>query len=240
MTEEEKKQFNQMKEQVATLTTQLTSAQAELKTATGKVAELTATNGKLAKDIESKDKLIDTQKTQIIGQRRKLADYTKEELDEMTDAEKEALRGADDTQARLDKIEKETQDRLARERDDRVATTISKYANKPDVQEAIRKNLERLADFPKAITASEIEAAVKVAVNMLGPGAEVNGLRQNINGGNSGDAPGDSNSQERKSFADTSAGQALLGKIMPSAVGPLTEAQKAAEAAMGAKAPAQK
>lgn len=233
--------------QIAELTTKLAEAVAGIQTAQASITKLetgvktlTDSNTKLGKDIEVKDKLIDTQKSQITGQRRKLSERTKEELDEMTEAEKEAIRlgeqNADETKARLDKIEAEGKKAAERERTSRIDTALARYTNKPDIQAAIRKNLERLADFPTAMTTQEIEDGVKMAINMLGTAAP-SGLRDAISSAGSGEAPG-SEPGQKKNFADTPAGQEMLKRIMPTAVGPLTDAQKEAESKMAAPAPA--
>jgi hypothetical protein len=239
--DDDKKKIAELTKQLADATVLMTASAAETKKLQADLKAVADSNKKLGDDLKAKDKVIETQKGQIIGQRRKFSERTKEELDEMTDAEKEALKlaedTADDTKKRLDKIEADSKAATERERQSRIDAAIGKYTNKPDLQEAIKKNLARLSDFAGALTVQEIEKGVTDAITLLGNAAP-DALRAAVSSAGSGEAPGDSNAKDHKSFADSEKGQDLLKKIMPQAAGALTPEQKAAESKMsGARAP---
>ena len=212
------KELSELKAQLATLATQVATLTTERDTAKKEATTFKETVDKLGKDIKAKDTLIETQKGQIVGQRRKLSERTKEELDEMTDAEKEALKRTEDieseTKARIDALEKSNNEEKTRLREASVNSLINKYASKPEIQEAIKKNLGRLADFPKALTPEELESGVKTAINMLGT-IPKDSLNAAFTAGG-GEAPGDTS--RKGDFADSPEGQAMLAKIAPAAV----------------------
>lgn len=219
-----KEEIAQLKTQVATLTTQVATAAVERDAAVKERDTVKNDNRKLVKDVADKNKLIDEKNDQIIGARKKFSEMSAKEKEELTEAEKAALQANEETNTRLAKLEEQRNEDAKRERDSRIEQAIGKYSNRPDIQAKIRENFANLKTAEKAMTIPEIEASVRVATDMLGalePGA----LNQNVNAGN-GDAPGDSN--KKGDFADTPEGQAALARIMPSAVGALKEAPKAA------------
>lgn len=208
MTDEEKAKMKELEEQVVSLTK-------ERDTATSERDGFKTDNEKLGKDIIAKDKIIEQKTKDIVGV-RKLAERSKEELEGMTEAEKDALKLAEQNAAELDSIKKGAVESATKQRESQINAAIVRYAGKnPDLAKKIRENLSRLnpEDVNKASTPEEIGPLVDTAWNMLG-NLKPNPIASKM-GGSGGDAPDGS---EKKDFADTPEGQALAAKIAPAAV----------------------
>lgn len=213
------KEIADLKDAMAKLTTQVTTVTGERDAATKERDTFKADNEKLGKDLSAKDQTIESQKTQIIGARKKYSEMKPDELKDLTDAEKLSLQEIEDNKNRLDKFEADRKADIEKQRASLLETEIGRYTNKPDIQAAIKKNLERLADFGKATTSQEIADAVKTGINMLGtltPGS-INQVVTAPQGG----APFDS--AKKVDYADTPEGQAMLAKIAPQAVTPIAK-----------------
>lgn len=211
--EEKDKEIATLKDQVVALTGQVT-------TLTTENQGLKTEKETLTKTVGEKDKIIEQKTKDIVGQRgqyKKMAERSKEELDAMTESEKEALSQAERNATELESIKKETAERNKREFDARKANVISKYAGKnPDIAKKIEENLAKLNPtlLEKAVTEADLQPLVELAYNGLGT------IKPNAVGSAAtaagGEAHGDGG--DKKDFADTPEGQAMLGVIAPTAV----------------------
>lgn len=181
--------------------------------------EFKVSNEKLGKDIKKKDDIIDQKNKDIIGTRqqyKKMSDRSKEELDLLSDAEKEAITRQENLEKNYETLKKETEERSAKEIGARKAALIKKYVgNNPDLTKKMEENLSKLnpALLEKAITDEDLAPHVDSAYQMLGT------LRPDpikaVLGFNGGEAPIDG---ETKSFVDTAEGTDLFNKLMPNLV----------------------
>ena len=209
MTDEEKKKMADLEKKVADLTISEAQAIKDRDKASQDLAKSKTDITKLGADLKKKDEII-TKKTQdIVGARRKFSERPKEEVEAMTDAEKEALQRQEETDEKLAKMEKDAQEGAQKQRDAAIAASIRKITNKPEIAAKIEANLKRLNGWDKLATPDEIEANIATAYDMLGS-AKPAAIAQVLGG--SGEAPGEG---DKKSFADTPEGQDLMSKLGP-------------------------
>lgn len=210
--DEKDKEIEGLKDQVATLTAKVTSVTADLE---GSKKE----NETLTKTVGEKDGLIAQKNKDLVlqrGQYKKISERSKEELEAMTDSEKEALKRSEETEAKLAKFETETADRNKREFDARKNSLVTKFAGKnTDIAKKIEENLGKLdpALLSKAITEADLAPLVELAYNALGT-LKPEPIKSAVNGGNGDPA----NPDAGQNFADTPEGQAMLGVLAPKAV----------------------
>lgn len=179
-------------------------------------------NEDLGKDLKKKDAIIEQKTKDVIGARqqyKKMSERTKEELESLSDAEKEILQREELRDKELADLKKETADRNAKEVGARKAALIKKYAGtNADLAKKIEENLAKLdpAALSKAVTDEELQPHVDAAWNMLG-NLKPDPIKTAMGGGN-GAAPGADGNKDN--FADTPEGQKFLSKLAPAAVTP--------------------
>lgn len=180
MTDEEKKKMKELEDANKKLAD-------DLKKATDSVTKLTET-------VKEKDLIIDQKNTDIISTRKsykKLEDMTKEEKDQLSQAEKELMERTEAHEAEVARFQKEQQERQQKEVAERRSNAIKKLVGEnPDLAKKVAENFERINGFDKAITESEIAKIAGDAFNLLGdekPAPVADAMNNN------GDAPGDSN-----------------------------------------------
>lgn len=202
--EEKDKKIQDLTNQVATLTGNVTTLTKERDDATGKVASL-------EKTVQEKDVLIEQKNKDIVGARKeykKLSDMTQAEKDAMTEAELELKERQERFEADQQKFQKEQKERQDKEVKGRQDALIARLGGKdPKIAEAIRANLGKLNPelLNKAITEEEIRPLVETAVNMLGT-AKPNPVQAAANGVDGGEAPGEAKGE---GFAESKEGSDL-------------------------------
>lgn len=182
-----------------------------LETEKAEKAKLIEDNKKLGEDLTKKDELI-RQKTQdIVGVRReaqkKLSEMSKEDLDKMTEKEKELQARQEAIEAQTAEFEAKQKEAQQKEISYRRSEAIRKIAGKDvELAKKIEANFGRIKDSEVAQTPDEIERIASEAFNMTGASRPQSAMQTVMNNVGSGDAaPGG----EGKTFADTPEGQSL-------------------------------
>lgn len=207
--DEKDKQIKELTDKVATLTSSVATATKERDAATAEGATL-------KKTVAEKDVIISQKNQDLIAQRqvyKKLSERTKEEIDSMTEAEKEALKRQEENDSKFAQLEKENKEFKDKAIGDKRAAIVAKYAGKsPDLKKLIEENLSKVVGHDTADTDEAIENVVKLANNMIGS-VERNTIQETISKAE-GSAGGE-NGEGGKNFADTAEGKALFDKIAP-------------------------
>lgn len=206
--DEKDKQIKELTDKVATLTS-------SVETATKERDAATAEGATLKKAVAEKDVIIGQKNQDLIAQRqvyKKLSERSKEELEAMTEAEKEALKRQEDNDTKFAQLEKENKEFKDKAVGDKRAAIIAKYAGKsPELKKLIEENISKVVGHDTADTDESIENVVKLANNMIGT-VERNTIQETISKAE-GAAGGEHG--QGQNFADTPEGKAIFDKIAP-------------------------
>lgn len=163
------------------------------------------------KVIKEKDEIIARKNKDIVGARReykKLADMTEEERSALSERERELLERQEQLEEDKRKSDEERGKREAKERADTLDRLIEqKVGSNEELAERVKGNIDRIKDAETLTTATELEALVGDAYNMLGEPAP-EGVEAVI-GFDRGNAP----DQRESDFADSQKGKELANRM---------------------------
>jgi len=211
--------MDELQKKVDALTKELETAKAQSLVATKERDDLKTSAEKLAKDLKKKDEIIEQKNKDLVGQRqqyKKLSERPKEELDGMSDAEKESIKRQEEHDAKMAQLEKENKEFRDKEVTSRRESVIKRIVgNNPDIRKKFDEKLALINPelLNKAQTEDELAPLISDAYGMLGI-AKPNPLTAAMGG--QGNAPAEG--QQSQNFADTPEGQAMFNRIAPPAV----------------------